>query len=257
MNSKTKGVLLDLDGTIYDAGHAIPGAPEAVNALREGGYPIRFLTNTSRNSRVEVLQRLEEHGIAARLEEMYTATYGAALWLQNRGVRRAAVLVPKTALEDLSAVTLDEERPEAVLVGDLGGEWTFDVLNQAFRWVLQGADLVAIHKNPFWRTETGMTLDAGAFVAALEYSTGQVATTVGKPSREFFATAASSMGCDLSDVIMVGDDLTTDIVGAKAVSASAVLVRTGKYRDEDLAIASTKPDHVIDSVRDLPALLSL
>jgi HAD superfamily hydrolase (TIGR01458 family) len=255
--SRAKGLLIDLDGTVYDSGQTIPGAAEAVGELRETGIPLRFLTNTSRSSRVEVLARLGDHGIPADIEEVYTASYGAALWLQSSGVERAAVLVPASALVDFSMVRLDHDHPEVVLVGDMGDEWTFQVLNQAFRWVLQGADLIAIHKNPYWMTPNGITLDAGAFVAALEYATNRTAVTIGKPSSEFFETAAASMGVGLSDVIMIGDDLSTDVAGAKAVGATAVLVRTGKYREEDLTASAVKPDSVVDSIRDLPGLLSL
>ncbi len=257
MKLQVRGVLLDLDGTVWDQGRAIPGAAETVRALREAGIPLRFLTNTSRSSREQLLGRLEGQGIEAGIDEMYTASYGAALWLEDRGIQRAAVLVPEVALSDFSAIDLDGEQPEVVLVGDLGYEWTFDRLNRAFRWLLNGAELVAIHKNRYWRTAEGMTLDAGAFVAALEFAVGREAYTVGKPSREFFETAARSMALEMDDVVMVGDDLSTDIAGAKPLGATTVLVRTGKYLNDDLAAARAWPDVIIDSIEDLPKFLSL
>ena len=256
MQLECRGVLVDLDGTVYDRETVIPGAADAVSALRGAGFPIRFLTNTSRTSRAELVRRLAGHGIEVVRDEVYTASYGAALWLAGRKIRRAAVLVPATALEDFVGVSVDSESPEAVLVGDLGAEWTFQRLNDAFRWLMSGAELVAIHKNPYWRTEEGLTLDAGAFVAALEYASGSKATTIGKPSKEFFATAAGAMGLTTEDVVMVGDDLTTDVIGAKAVNARSILVRTGKFSDPDLAAAGTKPDLILDSIAELPGVLS-
>jgi HAD superfamily hydrolase (TIGR01458 family) len=255
-NLDVKGVLLDIDGTLQDANEAIVGARDAVRQLRSAGLPLRFLTNTSRFSRARVMEVLHSYGIGADLDEVYTASVGASLWLQGRGVRRAAVCVPEQAMVDFPGQLLDEEHPEVVLVGDLGHEWTFTRLNQVFRWLLSGAELVAIHRNRYWRTEHGLTLDAGPFVAALEYATGQSAQTIGKPSPEFFETAVRSMGLDTSDVVMVGDDLSTDVAGAHAAGARAVLVRTGKFREEDLAASRALPDFVIDSIRDLPALLS-
>lgn len=258
MQLECRGVLIDLDGTVYDRETVIPGAADAVRTLRGAGFPVRFLTNTSRTSRAELVRRLADHGIEVVREEVYTASYGAALWLAGSRIRRAAVLIPSTALEDfvdVSDVCLDTESPEAVLVGDLGKEWTFGRLNEAFRWLMSGAELVAIHKNPYWRTEDGLTLDAGAFVAALEYGSGREAKIIGKPSREFFATAAGAMGLKTEDVVMVGDDLTTDIVGARAVGAKAILVRTGKFRETDLATARAKPNLIVDSIAELPGVL--
>ncbi len=251
-----KGVLLDIDGTLQDANESIAGASDAVRQLRSMGLPLRFLSNTSRRSRTRVVEVLRSYGIGADLDEVYTAAFGASLWLHGRGVRRAALCVPAQALVDFPDQLLDEVDPEVVLVGDLGDEWTFARLNQVFRWLLSGAELVAIHRNRYWRTEHGLTLDAGPFVAALEYATGQVAKTIGKPSPEFFEAAAGSMGLETSDVAMVGDDLSADVAGAQAAGARAVLVRTGKFREEDLATTGTLPDFVIDSIRDLPALLS-
>jgi len=257
MQIECKGVLIDLDGTVYDAGAAIPGAADAIRALRAAGIPLRFLTNTSRTSRAELARRLADHGIEAATDEVYTASYGAALWLASRGIRRAAVLVPAVALEDFAEISRDVATPQIVLVGDLGHGWTFERLKEAFRWLMAGADLVAIHRNPFWRSEEGLTLDAGAFVAALEYATGREAKTIGKPSREFFETAARSMDLSTEDVAMVGDDLTTDIAGAKSVGAKAILVRTGKFGGTDLVRGTPEPDLVLDSIAQLPAALRL
>ncbi len=257
MQLECRGVLIDLDGTVYDREAVIPGAADAVSAMRDAGFAIRFLTNTSRTSRADLVRRLAGLGIEVVKDEVYTASYGAALWLAGRKTRRAAVLVPSTALEDFVGVSVDAENPEAVLIGDLGEEWTFRRLNEAFRWLMSGAELVAIHKNPYWRTEDGLTLDAGAFVAALEYGSGRTAKIIGKPSKEFFTAAASAMGLTTGDVVMVGDDLTTDVVGAKAVGAKAILVRTGKFREPDLATARTKPDLILDSIAELPGVLCL
>jgi HAD superfamily hydrolase (TIGR01458 family) len=253
---EVRGLLLDIDGTLRAENEAIVGAGDVVWQLRSTGLPLRFLTNTSRSARARVVDVLSSNGIGADLDEVYTASVAASMWLRDQGVRRAAVCVPTQALVDFPGELIDEEHPEIVLVGDLGNEWTFTRLNQVFRWLLSGAELVAIHRNRYWRTEHGLTLDAGPFVAALEYATGQVAKTIGKPNPEFFETAARSMGLETSDVVMVGDDLSTDVAGAHAAGARAVLVRTGKFREEDLAVSRTPPDYVIDSIRDLPALLS-
>ena len=250
-----KGVLLDLDGTLYDCGEAIPGAVEAIETLRRGGVPLRFVTNTSRFSRREVGQYLDSFGISAEPEELFTTTVGAAAWLQARDIKRVALCLPGPTEEDFTNLTIDRENPEAVIVGDLGEEWTFEVLNRAFRWVLQGAQLVATHTNRFWRTADGPTLDAGPFVAALEYATGASATVVGKPSTEFFEYAARSIGLGPADVVMVGDDLVNDVAGIQALGGKGILLRTGKYSQSELDDSDIQPDLVLDSIADLPSVI--
>lgn len=253
---RPKALLLDLDGTLYEGETAVPGAAAAVEALRSGGLPLRFVTNTTRRPRRTVLEALRRFGIPARLDELFTAPAAAAAWLHARGVRRIALCLPRPTFEDFAEFTIDEERPGAVVVGDLGRAWTFDRLNQAFRWLLAGAELVAIQRNRYWKRADGLTLDAGPFVAALEYASGKPATLVGKPSPAFFEGAARSMGLEPREVAMVGDDLASDVGGAQAAGCIGILVRTGKFRPAELESSDVEPDLVIDSVAALPELLS-
>jgi HAD superfamily hydrolase (TIGR01458 family) len=142
-------------------------------------------------------------------------------------------------------------------VGDLGAAWSFEHMNRAFRQVLAGARLVALQRNRYWKTAGGLSLDAGPFVAALEYAAGVEATLVGKPSRAFFDIAVASLGVPASDVVMVGDDPMSDVAGAHGAGCAGVLVRTGKYRPGDDLPAGRLPDAVVDSVADLPVLFGL
>ncbi|UCG86341.1 MAG: TIGR01458 family HAD-type hydrolase [Gemmatimonadota bacterium] len=249
------GVLLDLDGTLYDVDKAIAGAPQTVVQLRRAGIPFRFVTNTSRMSRREVREHLQGLGIETELEELFTTTVGAASWLVGHGIERVALCLPKATREDFGHLTIDEDSPEAVVVGDLGYEWSFGLLNRAFRWLNGGAILVATHRNRYWRTADGITLDAGPFIVALEYATGRQATTVGKPNPEFFQLSAQSMALSPRDVVMVGDDLENDIVGIQNVGGRGILVRTGKFQETDLTDPDIQPDMVVNSIADLPGVL--
>ena len=122
---------------------------------------------------------------------------------------------------------------------------------------MEGAEFVALQRNPYWDTGQGLALDAGAFVAALEYASGQEAMVMGKPSPAFFQAAADSMGVDLFNMAVVGDDVGTDVAGAQACDAAAVLVRTGKFQEDDLSRSSPKPDLILDSVASLPSALGV
>jgi HAD superfamily hydrolase (TIGR01458 family) len=247
-----RGLLLDLDGTVYEDDRAVPGAPEGLATLRERGLPIRFVTNTTRVSRGTIAGWLERVGVPATADDVFAPPRAARDWLRARGIGRIAAALPPETLSELAGLQIVDSAPEAVVVGDLGEAWTFETMNRVFRWVLDGAALVALHRNRYWKTGGRLVLDVGAFVAAFEYATGREATLVGKPSRAMFEAAARDMGFPLADVAMVGDDLRADVAGAKALDMPAVLVRTGKFRAADLEAAACRPDVVIDSVAALP-----
>lgn len=268
------GVLLDVDGTLLTEAGPIPGAAAVVERLRHRGVPFRILTNITRRSRQSVVDRLRRHGIAVEREEVFTAVYAGADWMKRRGIRRLAPFVTDDALEDLRDFELvggtdrspdrPSAPPDAVLVGDVGERWTHALLNEAFRYVMGGAQLVALQMGRYWQGPTGLEVDAGAYVAALEYATGAKATVCGKPNREFFAAAVGSLdpgearnggaedGPTLRPPIaMVGDDLWADIDGAQRAGLEGWLVRTGKFHEDTLATSGIRPDRVLDSVAEL------
>jgi HAD superfamily hydrolase (TIGR01458 family) len=191
---RIRGLLLDLDGTIYQAGSPIPGVGKTLAALREAGLSFRFVTNTTRKPRSAVLAALRQMGIEAKEGEVLTATVAAAAWLRRQGAERALLLLPEAAREDFPGLEPTAAEPEYVVVGDLGDAWSYQLLNRAFRALKAGASLVAIQRNRFWESDDGLALDAGAFVAALEYATDTEAELVGKPSPAFFAAAVADLG---------------------------------------------------------------
>jgi len=248
---RVKGLLLDIDGTLIEADRELPGAASAVRELRRAGLPLRFVTNTTRRPRREIRERLIAMGIDASTDELVTPPVAAAAWLARRGLGRIAAYVPPATREDLGELVDDETSPQAVVIGDLGREWTFDRANAAFRWLLAGAELVALQKNRYWSTAEGLVIDAGAWVAALEYASGRTAHLMGKPAPEFFSRAAASMGLDLADIAMVGDDAASDVGGAQRAGARGILVRTGKFDAAELARSGVEPDLVVDSIADV------
>jgi len=252
---RPRGLLLDLDGTVYEDDRLIPGADAAIAALREGGVALRFVTNTTRVPCATIAGWLEDYGIPATAEDVFTPPRAAVSWLAERGIRRLGLCLPPGSFDEFAAFEIVEREPEAVVVGDLGTGWTYDVMNRVFRWALDGVALVALHRNRYWRTGGQLLLDVGAFVAAFEYATGRQATLVGKPSRPMFEAAARSMGLAFSEVAMVGDDLQADIGGSQAIGIPGFMVRTGKYRTAEVEASEITPDRVIESVAALPDLL--
>lgn len=255
MPLRAAGLLLDLDGTVWDDDAVIPGVPGAIATLRGADVPLRFATNITRVARSTIAEWLEGFGIPATADDIFTPPLAAAAWLKQQNIERLQLCLPQDTFEEFGGFNVDDEEPEAVVVGDMGQGWTYGMLNRAFRHLLNGAQFVALHRNRYWKTPSGLALDAGAFVAALEFATGRTATLVGKPSRPMFEAAARSMGVELEEVVMVGDTLESDIAGAHEVGCQAILVRTGKFDADALARSEIQPDLVVDSLAVLPALL--
>jgi len=249
------GVLLDVDGVLYVGDQPIAGANEAFSELRELSGGVRLMTNTTSRSRRAVREHLLAMGFDVSLEEVLTPAAMAERHCRERGYRAVTVLVSEGLREDLAALesATPGERADAVILGDLGDGFTPEVLNGVFRAMMDGAELVALQHNRYWRRADGLALDVGAYAAALEYASGHEAVTVGKPAQAFFLAAMADMGLERG--IMVGDDLEADVGGAMAAGLPGVLVRTGKYRQDALKAGIT-PTAIVDSVKDVPGLLA-
>jgi phospholysine phosphohistidine inorganic pyrophosphate phosphatase len=247
-------VLLDLDGVLYVEQALVPGAREAVGQLRSLGLALRFVTNTTSRSRPETLRKLHRLGVPLEEDELVTPAALAVRHCLENGWRRASLLLPEDVKEDFADLEEDDERPDVVIVGDLGERFGYDVLNGAFQRLLGGAELVALQKNRYWLKADGLSLDVGPFVAALEYATGREAHVVGKPAAGFFEEVLAGAGSDAGAAAMVGDDVESDIGGALRAGLAAILVRTGKYRTDALETSGLEPTAVVDSIADVPAL---
>ena len=235
-------LLIDLDGTLYSGDTPFPGAVEGLQRLATLNVPRRYLTNTTRMSRRTLAERLRGMGFAIDAEEIFTAPRAAAALLASRGARRIALHLPESTREDFPGFEIVEEGAEAVVVGDLGEGWSFERLNRAFQQLLEGAELIALQKNRYWNTGSGLALDAGPFVVALEFASGTAATVVGKPTREFFRLAAQGLETHADRVLVIGDDVEADVGGAQGAGMRGALVRTGKYRPEVVERSGIQPD---------------
>jgi HAD superfamily hydrolase (TIGR01458 family) len=230
-----------------------------VEALRERGLPFRLLTNTTTHSRDELAATLSLAGLRVSAEEILTAVVATASYLRGHHPgSRVALLSDGDPRRDLDGIDLvgPGERADVVVLGGACDDFSYAALNALFASLMEGATLVAMHRNRYWRTAQGLQLDAGAFVAALEEAAGVTATVCGKPAPAFFEAALGDLGVPATKVMMVGDDIVNDVLGAQAAGMTGVLVRTGKFRPSDLDSEGGAPDHVIDSIADLPALLS-
>lgn len=255
--SKIKGVLFDLDGVLYVGGAPIAGAIETVAAIKSAGLGCRFVTNTSTMSVNAIQQKLNGLGFVVAPDEIMSAPQAAVNYLNQQHNPVCKLLLADDVLQDFSAFAQSDTQANFIVVGDIGNAWTYQLLNQVFDRLMDGAQLIAIHKNRFWQTQRGLQMDIGAFIAGLEYASQTESLIIGKPAPAFFKAAIDSMNLSADEVLMIGDDIDSDIGGAQAVGISGVLVKTGKYREEYANKSAVKPDILIGSIVDLPQQLGI
>jgi HAD superfamily hydrolase (TIGR01458 family) len=248
-------ILLDVDGVFHVSGEPIAGGAEAMRRLREAGHRLRFVTNNTTHPRATLAEELRQMGIELEDDELQTTPRAAAHTLKGR---RVLALTMHAIVPELEGIELVGEDAEAVLVG--GADETpetnlvFSYMNlaRAFHELEAGAQLYSLHKNRWWQTKHGPLLDAGAFVVGLEYAADTEAIVVGKPSTPYFEAALHALDAEPSMTWMVGDDIEADIAGAQAHGMRTILVRTGKFRPDDVEAGQVRPDGIVSSIAQLP-----
>ncbi len=248
-------ILFDLDGVLYEGDKPIDGAADTVNWFCQNGIPHLFLTNTTSISRLELVTKLANFGIKSKEENFLTPPVAAKQWLQSNNLNNIALFVPETTREEFSdfkLVTNENNSVDAVVIGDLGLQWTFNIMNQIFRTLISNpqAKLIALGMTRYWRTASGLQLDVGPMIKAFEYATGINAVVTGKPAIEFFLAAVALLG-NQDNVVMIGDDIRGDIEASQQAGLKAIQVRTGKFTEQDLE-SDISPDAILDSVALLP-----
>lgn len=250
--SRWAGLLIDIDGVLHVGSEPIDGARAALDALRASGLPFRLITNTTSRSRRLVVERLVAMGFQLDEAEVLTPAALAVRRCRAKGHERVALHVAAALREDLAELgDVQDDDVEAVILGDLGSDFTYERLNVIFRQLEAGAELIALQRNRVWQRDDGLVLDAGPFVVALEYALGREATVTGKPSSAFFEAALAELGVAAAAAGMVGDDLEADVGGALDAGLDGVLVRTGKFRADVVRASPIEPTLVIDSIAEL------
>ena len=247
--------VLDIDGVLHLDEVPIPGAAEAVARLRQMGYGVCFFTNVTASSRAARAVRLQEYGIEADPDEILTASSVTADWLRERGSPRCYLLLHGSGRDEFAGLEVDATDPEIVVVGEMGETLRPALLNRALETLLYGAELVATQKNRYWLEDGRRALDVGAYVAALEFASGQRATVIGKPAPYGYRAALRLLGLPADQVAMVADDLAVDLAGARAVGMRTVLVESGEYGPAS-AQQGEAPDLALPSIAHLPAWLA-
>lgn len=248
-----KALLLDLDGVLYVGGQLIPGARDSIQYLRDHQIPFRVVTNTTTRTRASLAEDVTAMGLDLSPEEIISASYAGVLHLRSLGAPRCRLIMTDNAKEDFFEFPQENRSPDVIVFGDQD-HWDYPLLNELFNQIMNGAEMVALHKGRYWQVEDGLRADLGLFIAGLEYVTGKTATVIGKPSEQFFHLALSEMSTQPMDAMMVGDDIVNDVNGAQHTGLRGVLVKTGKYRPGYEHTTGLAPDVIIESIAELPRL---
>ena len=267
------GVLFDIDGVLVTSWKPIPGAAETLRTLAEDQVACAYLTNTTTRTRSQIAELLTAADMNVRADEVITAAVLTADYVRSRYPDARCFLVNSGQIaEDMPGIdivysseftgTRAPETPEVVLLGGAGPEYTHLTLSWVYDWMAQGVPVVAMHRSTAWTTADGLRVDTGMYLIGMEETSGRKVTAVGKPAPEGFLSAAARLGVDPDEMYMVGDDLNNDVLAAQVVGMTGVLVRTGKFRQDTLDRWAAdefamQPNHVIESVADLPELLDL
>ena len=267
------GVLFDIDGVLVTSWQPIPGAARTLRVLAEHRVSCSYLTNTTTRTRTQIAAALTGAGMSVRPDEVITAAVLTADFVRTHYPDARCLLVNSGEItEDMPGLDLIDSRvcelaqrpedPDVIVLGGAGPEYSHLTLSRVYDWMSQGVPVVAMHRSTAWNTTDGLRIDTGMYLIGMEETSGRKAIAVGKPAPAGFELAAARLGVDPEEMCMVGDDLNNDVLAAQVVGMTGVLVRTGKFRQDTLDRWAAdefamQPNHLIDSVADLPWLLEL
>jgi len=248
---KIKPVLIDFDGVIKIGNELASEAYSFFKYLSKNNIPFCILSNSTLRTSELVSEFLLKKNIVYEIPIL--TAFDATLEFVKKNYTKVKVYCRDNLIKHFNEL-LDDNNPQAVVIGDIGNKWSYETLNEMFRYVLNGADIVAMHKNKFWKPDDEIILDVGAFVTAIEFASGKEAFVIGKPSKIYFNTALEKLGFNLNnDFIMIGDDLENDVIASQKIGGTGILILTGKTKLSD--IKDLKPDFIANSLNEVCDIL--
>ena len=254
MHKNILPILIDFDGVLRVDGKPSEYLSDFLDFLFKTKWPACIISNSTLISGKDMHQFFKSNMIECKIE-ILTSADATSLYVKQR-YKKAAVYCADS-IKGLFDDVLNYKTPEAVVIGDIGKRWNYEIMNEIFKFVYSGADLIAMHKNKFWKKPgEGLLLDAGAFIDGIEYSTGKKAILIGKPSPLYFQSGLEILGYNShQNFIMLGDDLETDIKGANDLGAKTILIYTGKTRFPLSENFKIKPDYEAQNLKEVISIL--
>jgi len=253
MQQNYKGIIFDINGVLEFQGRVYPGAVELINFLRQKGVVIRILTNSTLKSRKYCAEQLNQMGFDVRETEVITAAYATAKYLETLSPRSCWIMLKRTGLEEFGHFCHDVEDPEYIVLGDYRDGFNFHNMNKVLKLLQRGSKFIVMMSQVVDNSMGEVELTVGAYGKMLEDAANITATYIGKPNKLIFEMTLKTMDIEKNSVIMVGDRVSSDIQGAKNAGIKSVLVKTGEFKESDLA-GDVRPDHIVDSISEIKKL---
>ena len=246
-----KGILADIDGTLYFKGSPISGTIEAVEKLRKNGIKLLFFTNTDSKSPRTVFNTLIDYGFSIEEREVFTPIIALKEFLEEYPDKKIYLVTTGEVKEEFQKFRQikSSEVPDFVIIGDFQDNWDVNRLNTAFKYVLKHkAKLLGTQGNKYYLDRNGEpVIDTGSFVWMIANAANVIPKIFGKPSKEYFVQALKRLDLLAEDTVVIGDDIESDIEGALNSNIRGILVKTGKGQFYQSSKARIKPDLVIES----------
>ena len=247
-----KALLIDLEGVLYSDNQLIPGSIDVIKALKKEGLKLRFLTNTTTSPRKLILEKLKNFGFDIEENEIFTPIIATKNYLRDNSVKKISLITNIEIIEEFKEYEITQKDPEVVIMGDIYKNFNWEILDQIFKLVYHNkSGLIALHQNKYCMRHGKVSLDLGPFVKAVEYASNKKSILMGKPEKNFFELAIKDIEISKDSVLMIGDDIISDIKGAKDFGIKAIQVETGKFQKEDCLDKFVQPDQRINSIIDL------
>jgi 4-nitrophenyl phosphatase len=255
MNNRTRALFLDMDGVLWKDLKPIGELAGNIAQIRELGLDLAFITNNATRSREHYVEIFDGFGIQIEKKQIYTSASATAAAMSKEWPDGGSCFVigENGLLEALNALGFTHsatKNPLAVVVG-LDRHLTYEKLTQATLFISEGAIFIGTNPDSTLPTPAGLAPGAGSIISALETSSGQKATIIGKPQTAMLKQAFSDLNVNADQVIMIGDRLETDIAAGQNAGCNTALVLSGASSQTDLEKWSMAPDFVADNLADL------
>jgi HAD superfamily hydrolase (TIGR01458 family) len=240
-------LLIDFDGVVKIGNSPSPDVKEFFNFINENKIPACILSNSTLRTGDLIKEFFAHHGINLSIPAL--TAFDAALSFVKKNYNKVQVYCRDYLKHHFNGM-IDEENPDAIVIGDIEDKWNYQIMNDIFRKVFAGADLVAMHKNKYWNPSGELLIDAGAFITGIEYAASKEAIVIGKPSQHYFKAALAKIGANINDgFFMIGDDIENDVKAVQDLGGKGILIFTGKTKfplDSSLRI---KPDYEVHALK--------
>ena len=257
ISENINGLLIDLEGVLYNDNQLIPGSIDVIKELKRVGLKLRFLTNTTTAPRKKILEKLLNFGFDIEEKEIFTPIIATKNYLRDNTVKKISLVTNIEIIEEFKEYEITQKDPEAIIMGDIYKNFNWDILDRIFKLVyINNAALIALHQNKYCMRDGQVSLDLGPFVRAIEYASNKKSILMGKPEKNFFDLAINSLNLNKDEILMIGDDIISDIKGSKDNLIKAIQVKTGKYQKHDENSNFIQPDIRIKSINDLPNVIN-